>query len=83
MPEKRPKRPRDPAQLAKLMIDIASGEVEDRELTPEEQGKNAAAVALGKRGGVARAKAISPERKSEIAKRAAKIRWRRHQPQES
>jgi hypothetical protein len=40
MPEKRLKRPRDPAQLAKLMIDIASGEVEDRELTPEEQGKD-------------------------------------------
>jgi hypothetical protein len=31
MPENRRKRPRDPAQLAKLMIDIASGEVEDRE----------------------------------------------------
>jgi len=31
MPEKRRKRPRDPAQLAKLMIDIASGEIEDRE----------------------------------------------------
>jgi hypothetical protein len=30
MPDKRLKRPRDPAQLAKLMIDIASGEVEDR-----------------------------------------------------
>jgi hypothetical protein len=29
MPDKRLKRPRDPAQLAKLMIDIASGEVED------------------------------------------------------
>jgi hypothetical protein len=45
MPDKRLKRPRDPAQLAKLMIDIASGEVEDREppklvlrvLTPEEK----------------------------------------------
>jgi hypothetical protein len=31
------KRPRDPAQLAKLMIDIASGEVEDRE--PEDKAK--------------------------------------------
>jgi hypothetical protein len=30
------KRPRDPAQLAKLIVDIATGEVEDRELTPEE-----------------------------------------------
>jgi len=39
MPEKRPKRPRDPAQLAKLMIDIASGEVEDRELTLRNRGR--------------------------------------------
>jgi hypothetical protein len=39
--DKHPKRPRDPAQLAKLMIDIASGEVEDREPTPEEEGKDA------------------------------------------
>lgn len=50
---KRPKRPRGPAQLAKLMIDIASGEVEDREPTPEEQGKDAAAAALGRKGGAA------------------------------
>jgi hypothetical protein len=39
-----PKRPRDPAQLAKLIVDIATGEVEDRELTPEEQGKDPAAA---------------------------------------
>jgi len=43
MPEQRRKRPRDPAQLAKLMIDIASGQIEDREPTPEEQGKDPAA----------------------------------------
>jgi hypothetical protein len=30
-----PKRPRDRAQLAKLIVDIATGEVEDREPTPE------------------------------------------------
>ena len=41
------KRPRDPNQLAKLIVDIATGQVEDREPTPEE-GKN---VALGKLGG--------------------------------
>jgi hypothetical protein len=54
MPEKRPKRPRDPAQLAKLMIDIASGKVEDREPTPEEQGKSPAAAAfpLGRKNSV-------------------------------
>ena len=44
------KRPREPAQLAKLMIDIASGDVEDREPTPEEQGKNVAAVRHGQAG---------------------------------
>ncbi len=76
MPEKRPKRPRDPAQLAKLMIDIASGEVEDRELTPEEGGKNAAAAALGRKGGKARAAKMSPDKRKEIAKKAAKARWK-------
>jgi hypothetical protein len=33
------KRPRDPNQLAKLIVDIASGQVEDHDPTPEEQGK--------------------------------------------
>ena len=46
MTEKKPKRPRDPAQLAKLMVDIATGEVEDREMTPEERGKDPAASAM-------------------------------------
>jgi len=45
----RRKRPCDPAQLAKLVIDIASGEVKDRSPTPEQQGKESAAVALGRR----------------------------------
>ena len=51
MAANRPKRPRDPNQLAKLIVDIATGQVEDREPTPEERGKNPAAVALGKLGG--------------------------------
>jgi hypothetical protein len=38
-----PKRPRDPAQFAKLIVDIATGEVEHRE--SEEHGKDPAAVA--------------------------------------
>jgi hypothetical protein len=42
------KSPRDANQLAKLIVDIATGQVEDREPTPEEQGKNPAAVAFGK-----------------------------------
>ena len=70
------KRPRDPAQLAKLMIDIASGDVEDRERTPEERGKNAAAAELGRKGGRARAVKISADKRKEIAKKAAKARWK-------
>jgi len=75
MPDKRLKRPRDPAQLAKLMIDIASGEVEDRPPTPEEQGKDSAAAALGRKGGAARAKSMTAEKRSEIARKSAKKRW--------
>ena len=48
MPENRRKRPRDPAQLTELIADIAGGEVEDRQPTPEEQGKDPAAAALGR-----------------------------------
>jgi hypothetical protein len=44
MTESRRKRPRDPAQLAKLIVDIATGEVEDREPTTDESGKSASAV---------------------------------------
>jgi hypothetical protein len=58
----RKRRPRDPAQLAKLIVDIATGQVEDREPTPEEQGKDPAATALGRKGGAARAKSISAKR---------------------
>lgn len=48
-----PKRPRDPNQLAKSIIDIATGQKPDRDPTPEEQGKDPAAVALGRKGGLA------------------------------
>jgi hypothetical protein len=40
------KRPRDTNQLAKLMVDILTGEVEDRERTPEERGVDPAASAM-------------------------------------
>jgi hypothetical protein len=72
---KPPKRPRDFSQAAKLVIDVATGQAEDREPTAEEQGKNAAAAALGRKGGAARAKSMTAERRAEIAKRAAKTRW--------
>jgi hypothetical protein len=76
MPERR-KRPRDFNQAAKLVIDIASGQVEDRRPTPEEQGKDPAAAALGSKGGQARARKLTNEQRKEIAKRAAAKRWKR------
>jgi hypothetical protein len=71
----RAKRPRDFSQAAKLVVDIATGQVEDRPPTPEEQGKDPAAAALGRKGGAARAKAMSAEKRAEIARKAAKSRW--------
>lgn len=70
-----PKRPRDPNQLAKSIIDIATGQAPDRDPTPEEQGKDPGAVAMGKKGGKARAAGMTAEQRSEIAKKAAAKRW--------
>jgi hypothetical protein len=71
MATKRIPRPRDPLALAKLIGDIATGQVVDA----VDDGKDEAAASLGRRGGVARASATSPERRAEIAKKAAKARW--------
>lgn len=72
----KPKRPRDPNQLAKLLVDMATGEA-PADTTVD--GKNPAAVALGRQGGLkggnARAAALSKKRRSEIARKAAKSRW--------
>jgi ubiquinone biosynthesis protein UbiJ len=68
----KPKRPRDANQLAKFIADVATGEVEDVE--PKE--KSAAHQKGGKAGGKARAEALTPEERREIARRAAKARWK-------
>lgn len=72
MATRRLKRPRDPVELGKLIGDILTGQVED---AAPNDGKNSAAVELGKKGGAARAKATSPERRAEIARKAATKRW--------
>ena len=77
MTDKHPKRPRDPNQLARSIIDIATGQKPDRDPTPEEQGKDPAAVAMGKKGGKARADSMTPERRAAIARAAAEKRWKR------
>jgi hypothetical protein len=66
------KRPADVIGAAVMIGKIATGEIED--LTTDE-GKNAAAVALGRMGGKARAEGLSAKRRKEIAKKAARSRW--------
>lgn len=61
-------------QRAKNIVDIATGQTEGEE--EEQEGtKNKAAAELGRLGGKARAKKLSPEERSAIAKKAAKKRW--------
>lgn len=72
---KKPKRPRDPVQLAKLIGDIATGQVED--VTQRHPGQELGGKRGGKRGGKARAKMLTPEQRSEIARAAASARWRK------
>ena len=73
------KRPRDTNQLAKRMVDILTGQVEDREPTPKEQGKDPAAVERGHLGGVkggsARAANMTAKQRSDSARKAARKRW--------
>ena len=66
------KRPADLIGAAVMIAKIATGEIQD--ITTED-GKNAAAVALGRMGGKARAAGLSAKKRKEIAKKAAKARW--------
>jgi hypothetical protein len=70
------KRPADVIGNAVKVMRIAVGEDDD---TVPDDGKNKAAQALGKLGGAARAKAISSEARTEIAKKAAQSRWNKKQ----
>ena len=70
---KPPKRPRDPNQLAKMIVDIATGE----EAVAEETAFTKRARKGGAKGGPARAKALTPAERSEIASVAAHARWKK------
>jgi hypothetical protein len=73
----KPPRPRDPNELAKHIADLATGEATDPN---PDAGKNPAAVQLGRlgglKGGKARSEGMTPERRAEIARKAAATRWR-------
>lgn len=64
----RPKRPRDANQLAKFIVDVATGDEPAYE--PDTSGQREGGV----KGGKARADKLSPEERSEIAKKAAMAR---------
>lgn len=71
---KPPKRPRDPNQLAKMIVDIATGEA----VEPEQSANEKRASKAGSVGGPARAKALTPAQRSEIASVAASARWKKN-----
>ena len=72
----KPKRPRDSNQLAHLIAQMATGELAD---VKTNDGKDPAAVSLGRKGGlkggIARAKSLTAKKRSAIAKKAAAARW--------
>ena len=74
---KRSSRPRDTNQLAKLITDMATGNAPAD--TKADDGKNPAAVALGRlgglKGGKARAASLTKAKRTEIARKAALSRW--------
>ena len=66
-----PKRPRDVNQLAKMIVDLTTGDAEEKpESVKAQSGRKG-----GLLGGPARKVALSPERRKEIAKKAADKRW--------
>lgn len=77
---KRSRMPRDPNQLAKAVVDFATGQ---RELDPPARVKNAAAVELGRMGGriggKVRAAKLTPEQRRDSARKAALARWAKPQ----
>ncbi len=79
---KRSSKPRDVNQVAKAIVDEAAAEAQSSpspQLEPQADGKNPAAVALGrlggKKGGPARAAKLSAKTRSKIARKAALARW--------
>lgn len=83
MPDRSRKRPRDVNELAHRLVDEATGE--EPKYDPDE-GKDPAAVALGRKGGLkggkARAAKMTSEERSEAARKAASVRWSRRNLEE-
>lgn len=74
-PPNRPKRPADVVGNAVRVMQIATGEREEEYEPAVEDTRNPAAVEMGKLGGKKRAESMTPERRAEIARKAARLRW--------
>jgi hypothetical protein len=73
MAMKRTPRPRDPVQLGKLMVDIMTGQIEDK----AESAMPSAASEMGRKGAAARARKLTAAQRAEIARVAAEARWKK------
>ena len=71
-----PKRPRDANQLAKSIVDIATGEAEDVDMPPKLEAQRLGGI----KGGKARAEKLTPDERSRIAAKAASSRWSKPRP---
>ncbi len=69
------RRPRDPNQLAKVIVEIATGQAQDTVSETKRHPENVRGRVGGMSGGSARAQALSPKKRSAIAKKAAQARW--------
>lgn len=67
----KPKRPRDANQLAKFIVDVATGDTDDGEYKPDTSGQRKG----GLKGGKARASILKEKERSVISEKAAKARW--------
>ena len=70
------KRPRDPNQLAKLIVNIATGEAEDS-VSESKRQKKRKGRAGGLKGGKARARTLTPQEREDIARVGARARWKK------
>jgi len=67
-----PKRPRDSNQLAKMIVDLSTGDEQEPEMSVKAQSGQKG----GLKGGPARAAKLSPAKRKAIAKKAADARWK-------
>ena len=73
---KRPARPRDPNQLAKLILDMTTGDAANDSPKAPESAATAARRKGGVKGGKARAMKLTAAKRKRIAKKAARTRWK-------